>query len=74
MWPVRVFALGEEPRDDLSATTTPEERLALMWTLALEGWQLSGRPLPSYAREATPVSLRPWPPGSGGPAVKQTGS
>ncbi len=54
-WPVRTFRLGAEPGDDLSAFTTPEERLAMMWPLALEAWELTGRPVPAYAREETPV-------------------
>lgn len=29
-WPVRVYRLGEEPTDDLSATTTADERLAMV--------------------------------------------
>jgi hypothetical protein len=58
-WPVRAYALGNEPPDDLSATTTPEERLAMMWPLALEAWELTGRPLPQYERRQTPLSLRP---------------
>lgn len=58
-WPVRVYRLGDEPRDDLRATTTAEGRLAMMWPLALEAWALSGRPLPSYSRAEAPVTLRP---------------
>ena len=58
-WPVRAYRLGNEPSDDLSATTTPEERLAMMWPLALEAWELAGRPFPDYERRETPVSLRP---------------
>jgi hypothetical protein len=54
-WPVRRFRLGEEPRDDLSLTTTPEERLQ---TLSVEAWILSGLPLPSCARDEMPVVLR----------------
>lgn len=56
-WPVRVFPLGREPGDDLSATTTPEQRLAMMWPLALEAWALTGRPMPDYARETMPVRV-----------------
>ena len=52
-WPVRVFSLGNEPSDDLSATTTSEERLAMMWPLAIEAWSLAGRPLPEYERSST---------------------
>jgi hypothetical protein len=58
-WPVCSYSLGNEPPDDLSATTTPEERLAMMWPLALEAWELTGRPLPQYERRQTPLSLRP---------------
>jgi hypothetical protein len=65
-WPVRVFKLGEEPGDDLSATTSPEERLAMVAALTLEAWTLAGRVIPEYTRGATPVSRRPWPPVSPG--------
>jgi hypothetical protein len=57
-WPVRAYALGHEPGDDLSAVTTAEERLAMMWPLALEAWALAEKPLPDYPRIATPVRLR----------------
>lgn len=56
-WPVSVHRLGEEPGDDLSATTTPEERLAMVWPLTLEAWRLTGRELPSYERSAMPVRV-----------------
>jgi hypothetical protein len=55
---VSVHRLGEEPSDDLSATSTPEERLAMMWPLAVEAFSLSGRPMPSYPRGGAPVALR----------------
>jgi len=58
-WPVRVYRLGAEPGDDLRATTTAEERLAMMWPLALEAWALSAGPVPEYSRSEAPVSLRP---------------
>jgi hypothetical protein len=57
-WPVRSFRLGTEPPDDLSATSTAEERLAMMWSLAIEAFSLAGRPLPGYRRAETPVALR----------------
>jgi hypothetical protein len=59
-WPVRLYRLGEEPPDDRSRLNTPEQRLAMMWELALDAWSLSARPLPAYAREETPVTCRPW--------------
>jgi hypothetical protein len=58
-WPVRLYRLGSEPGDDLGASTTAEARLEMMWPLAVEAWTLSGRPLPSYPRPETPVSIRP---------------
>lgn len=56
-WPIRVYRLGEEPEDDLSATTTPEERLAMLWELSLDAWALAGRQLPEYSRAETPVRI-----------------
>jgi hypothetical protein len=53
-WTIRRFALGEEPGDDLSATTTPAERLAMMWPLAVEAWTLAGRSIPEYRRSEMP--------------------
>jgi hypothetical protein len=59
-WTVQKYKLGHEPGDDLSASTTPEERLAMMWPLALEAWTLSGAGVPDYDRRAAPVRrLRP---------------
>jgi len=52
---VRKMRLGEQPGDDLSATTTAKERLAMMWPLALEAWSLTGRPMPTYERQDAPI-------------------
>jgi len=60
-WPVRKYSLGSEPSDDLSAITTPEERLEMMWPLTLEAWTLTGKPFPDYGRSATPVRVRRQP-------------
>ena len=54
-WPVRKYRLGSEPSDDLSDSTTAEQRLEMMWPLALEAWSLSGEPLPDYVRSEAPV-------------------
>lgn len=54
-WPVRRYRLGEEPPDDLRAFTTAEERLAMMWPLALAAWSLTGEPIPDYDRRAAPI-------------------
>ncbi len=53
-WPVSVYRLGEELGDDLSASTTPEERLAMMWELAERAWLFSGNPVPDYDRKDAP--------------------
>ncbi len=57
-WPIRKYRLGEEPSEDLSATTTVEERLGMMWRLARDAWAVTGRPIPDYPREKTPISKR----------------
>jgi hypothetical protein len=56
---VRLVALGSEPVDRVDRRTTPEERLAMVWTLTVEAWSLSGRPIPAYSRSATPMQLCP---------------
>ena len=53
-WPVAVYKLGEEPGDDLSASTTAEERLAMMWELAQRAWLFSGNLIPDYDRKDAP--------------------
>lgn len=53
-WPMRRFALGEEPRDELLATTTAEERIAMVEELSVQAWLLTGRPFPSYTRAEMP--------------------
>jgi len=53
-WPVKVYRLGEEPSNDLSESTSPEERLTMMWELAERGWVLAGRSFPDYDRENIP--------------------
>jgi hypothetical protein len=65
-WPIRVVRLGEQPPDDLVATTSAAERLAMLWPLALDAWASMGRPLPDYPRHQAPVrilrrSFRPGP-------------
>ena len=57
-WPVRVFHRGDEPGDDLSATTTPQARLAMMWPLAEEAFTLAGRATAAIPRDRLPISRR----------------
>ena len=56
-WPVRRFALGREPADDLSEVTEPEDRIAMMWPLAREAWLVAGREIPDYDRKDAPTRL-----------------
>ena len=49
--------MEDEPGPDLRSTTTPEERLAMMWPLAREAWTLAGRAIPDYPRHGMPVRI-----------------
>lgn len=53
-WAVRVGTLDERAEDDLSATTTLQERLAMVWRLTLDAWASSGQSIPSYSRSEAP--------------------
>jgi hypothetical protein len=55
--PMRVFRLGEEPADDLSATTTAEQRLEMVAELSRRMWELTGRETPTYERARIPVRV-----------------
>ncbi|MGH6691264.1 MAG: hypothetical protein ACREF4_11385 [Gammaproteobacteria bacterium] len=62
-WPVKRFALADQPPDDLSGTTTAAERLAMMWELAESAWKIAGRPWPTYDRSNIPARvIRPGTP------------
>lgn len=54
---VRKFKLGEEPGDDISAETTPEQRLAMVWELTERMWMLHGSPPCPYTRATMPVRV-----------------
>ena len=56
---VRVFPLGGEPAEDLSATTTPSERIAMVTALSEEAWALTGIPMPDYSRDQMPIRIVP---------------
>lgn len=54
-WPGLKTTLAEAPgAEDLSATTTVEERLAMMWGLTVGAWSLTGQPMPDYSRANMP--------------------
>lgn len=56
-WPVRAFPLGSEPGEISTEGTTAAERVQMIWPLTVETWSLSGRPIPDYPREQTPVRI-----------------
>jgi hypothetical protein len=58
-WPIVRRALGDEADDDLSADTTPGQRVAMMRHLAEEAWRVAGRPLPTYDRAQIPARFFP---------------
>lgn len=56
-YPVRLFQLGTEPGDNLSATSTAEERLVMVELLSHRMWELTGRSQPTYSPATIPVQL-----------------
>lgn len=57
-WAGRLTTLAaSDGEEDLSATTTPEQRLAMMWELALGAWSLTGQPFPTYTRAEMPCRI-----------------
>jgi hypothetical protein len=57
-WPVRQFRLGDEPNEDLSSTTTVEERIAMMWPLALDAFSVQASRAERLPRDRWPVKFR----------------
>ena len=55
--PVHIYRLGEEPPDDLLATTTPAQRLEMVAELSARVFEIAGHPAPSYARKDIPVRV-----------------
>lgn len=56
--PARVLHLGTESGDDLSAITTPDERVAMVWELTMRMWEFGGAPAPTYTRATIPVTIQ----------------
>lgn len=56
-WPiVRVQLEAVGSGEDLSASTTVEERLSMMWPLAVTAWSLAGG-IPEYPRSEAPIRI-----------------
>ena len=54
---VRVFRLGEEPSDDLSDSTTAEERFEMVAMLSERMLEFSPTPPSTNARRGSPVRV-----------------
>jgi hypothetical protein len=54
---VRVVPLASPEASDPRMGGTVEDRVAAVAELSAEGWRLSGRALPTYARDTMPVAL-----------------
>ncbi|HXC25206.1 MAG TPA: hypothetical protein VNU46_04765 [Gemmatimonadaceae bacterium] len=61
---IRIVPLGTASQDDLSASTTAAERLAMVLKLTHQGWALAQRTIPTYTRAEAPMSLVPLDPRS----------
>ena len=57
-WPIRHFRLGEEPGDDLATMLTAEERVAMMWPLAVDGFCMRDARPAVLPRSGWPVKVR----------------
>lgn len=53
-WVVSKHKLGDEPLEDLLATTNASERVAMVWRLTRDAWALAGKSMPDYARSEAP--------------------
>jgi len=53
-WPITLHALGSEPPPD---STTPLERIGMMWELVVQAYATAGIPIPDYDRAHTPVRV-----------------
>ena len=55
--PVRVFRLGQEPSDDLSGSTSAEERFEMVAALSARMVEFSPTPPPVQAQRGIPVRV-----------------
>lgn len=57
--PIRIYRLGNEPEVDWLGTTTPEERIELVWTLSARMHEIAGCQEPTYSRSTIPIRVMP---------------
>jgi hypothetical protein len=53
-WPGSKSRLGDADDAVSTKATTPSERVAMVWSLTLDAWAMSGKPLPTYTRAEIP--------------------
>ncbi|MDZ7752588.1 MAG: hypothetical protein U5S82_13185 [Gammaproteobacteria bacterium] len=53
-WPVKRTTLEDQDTTADLRDLAPEERVGMMWRLALDAWLLSGRAIPQYRRADAP--------------------
>ena len=56
-WPVRVFRLGEEPSDDLTSSTSAEERFEMVAMLSARMVEFAPTPVPPAMPRGQPVRV-----------------
>ena len=49
---------AQSSAEDLSGSTTLEERVLMVWPLTLDAWAFAGLPIPDYERANTPIVIR----------------
>jgi len=55
-WPVEAHSLADADRAAVMGGTAVE-RIAAVWELTVQAWELSGRDIPAYSRAETPVAV-----------------
>ncbi len=57
-WPLRSYAIADEPLRDPLDRSTVDERIAAVWPLTLEAWAVAGKEIPPYLRSTAPGNMR----------------
>ena len=53
----RILRIDDPQEDDLSSSTTVQERVAMVALLSRRMWEITGQPWPSYSRSGIPVTI-----------------
>lgn len=56
-WPVSAVSPSFNDDVALARSTSSEERLAMMWTISLDAWTMTGEEYPHYERHNMPGRL-----------------